>query len=194
MQYSSELIVWMSLVAAWWVGRLGEERMDRINTRFLVLAGAVEHFPRRMASFYRLLLYMLPVAAMEFRWRDLSADKGLMTLSVTALLLSGALRLWAIRALGWQWTLKCLVHPAAPRQRRGPYQYFGHPEYLTRFVDGAAICLFIGASYSAVSYLILSYLVLRPIVREENLLLEESATRYRELKQDPELVPAAEIR
>lgn len=177
MTFSVDVLAWVALVMAYYVGRIGETRMDRINTRFLTLAGAEAGATRLMALYYRLILMILPLAAMEYRVWQPERRPVVMTVAVSMVMVGGALRFWAIRSLGWQWVMGCLVHPTAPAQRKGPYRWIAHPEYLSRLMDGAGLALFIGAWRVSALYVVASLVILWPVVRVERRLMREAAQR-----------------
>lgn len=87
---------------------------------------------------------------------------------VAVLAAAQALRYWAIRSLGPQWTTRVIIDPTARPVTGGPYRFLAHPNYVAVAVEIAAFPLVYGARRTAVTFSIVDALVLRHRVRIED--------------------------
>lgn len=64
---------------------------------------------------------------------------------VLGLVLSQALRYWAVHALGERWTIRVVTVPGAARIVAGPYRFFPHPNYVAVMAEALLLPLAFGA-------------------------------------------------
>ena len=117
-------------VAALGLQRLVELRLSRRNERLIRQSGGREHAPET----YRWIVtlhsawfasMLLEVFAGRRKFRPLLA------LPAFGVFAAGqALRLTAIRTLGWRWSTRVMTVPGEAPVRHGIYRYIRHPNYL----------------------------------------------------------------
>lgn len=153
--------------------RLLELAYSRRNERRLRTRGAVErgreHYPFMVALHGLWLLSTLAEGLLR------GPSPGLRRGPLVLLLLVQPLRYWVISTLGEYWSTRVLVVPDAKLVRRGPYQYFKHPNYLVVVVEVATLPLVFGARMTALVFSVLNAALLSVRVREEERALEELA-------------------
>jgi methyltransferase len=143
-------------VAAMATQRLLELRHARHNERALRARGAVEagagHYP---------LIVALHVAWLASTLVEARGATRLRRPPLVVLVAAQALRYWAIRSLGPQWTTRVLVDPAAPPVTDGPYRWLDHPNYVAVAAEIASFPLVFGAWRTAVGFSVADAAVLR---------------------------------
>jgi methyltransferase len=108
---------------------LVEAAISRRHDARLRARGAIE--PRGDVYAAMQLVYpgVFILVLAEGAWRGVGLDE----VAVAGLALfaaAKALKYWAIASLGERWTFRVLVPPNSARTRRGPYQWFSHPNYM----------------------------------------------------------------
>ena len=117
----------------WVLQRLFELRLSQRNERRMRQRVGASMHPRRIAG----SLPCMPPGSLRCCWKSSSAGAELPLPPPAALAFSlfaagQALRLTAIRTLGWRWSTRVMTVPGpegAPVQR-GIYRYIRHPNYL----------------------------------------------------------------
>jgi len=109
-------------------------------------------------------------------FRSLEADT-LHPAFAAAVLLTQALRWWAVATLGDKWNVRVIVVPGEAPIRRGPYRLLRHPNYLAVAVEMLCVPLVHGAWLTAVVFSALNALVLRDRIRIEEQALGEPYRR-----------------
>jgi len=147
---------WITLIAGFGLMRAGEFRRHRFNRNRLMLAGAIEDNRTLSLVYWWSIVPVLALAMAEFWW--FGKRPGLVLLAASFVLVTGAvgLRLLALKALGPWWTLGCVLLPGAPFVNKGPYRFFRHPEYLSRTLEGAGLCLIIGSLWAGLFWVLWS--------------------------------------
>jgi methyltransferase len=152
--------------------RLFELVLARRNERRAWARGAVE----RGQNHYLLIV------ALHTLWLVSTLVEGLLRgpdipafwpVPLALFLLVQPLRYWAIFSLGERWNTKILVLPGEKPVRRGPYRYFGHPNYVVVVVEILTFPLIFGAWFTALVFTVLNAAVLSIRIREENRALSE---------------------
>ncbi len=78
------------------------------------------------------------------------------------------LRWWCIASLGRRWNTRIVVIPSMPLVRRGPYRWFGHPNYVAVIAEGIALPLVHTAWVTALVFTVLNAWLLTVRIRAEN--------------------------
>jgi methyltransferase len=78
------------------------------------------------------------------------------------------LRWWCITSLGRRWNTRIVVIPSMPLVRRGPYRWFGHPNYVAVIAEGIALPLVHTAWVTALVFTVLNAWLLTVRIRAEN--------------------------
>ncbi len=136
--------------------RLLELRHARRNEDALRARGAVEVG----AGHYPVIVAMHTTWLASTLWEGRRARR-VHRAPLVALVAAQALRYWAIRSLGPQWTTRVLVDPAAAPVTSGPYRYVRHPNYVAVAAEIVAFPMVVGAWRTAAGFSLANALVLR---------------------------------
>lgn len=156
------------LVAALGLQRLFELRLSRRNERRMRQSGGREHTPetyRRIvalhAAWFAAMLLEVFAGRRRFHPRLAALAFGLFAVGQ-------ALRLTAIRTLGWRWSTRVMTVPGATTVQHGIYRYIRHPNYLGVELEILAMPLVHSAYLTSTAFGIANALLLRDrILREE---------------------------
>ena len=157
--------VWLafSFVA---VAMLAEAAISRRNERRLLARGAVEP----AGDVYRTMQWAYPGAfiAMALEGALLGSAPGPAVVAGAALMLiSKALKYWAMASLGDRWTFRVLVVPD-PLVTRGPYQWLRHPNYVAVVGELVSMALLVGARVTGPAGILLFSLLIRRRIAVED--------------------------
>jgi len=94
-------------------------------------------------------------------------------LALAAIVVSMALRYWAIASLGDRWNTRVLVEPGREAVHAGPYRFFRHPNYVAVVVEIFALPLIHGAWRTSLIFSVANLLLLRVRIRVEEAALRE---------------------
>jgi methyltransferase len=162
-------------VAALAVQRLFELRLSKRNERLILRRGGREHTPETYpwivtlhTAWFASMLLEVFLAKRAFRPRLAALALGLFAVGQ-------ALRLAAIRTLGWRWSTRVLTVPGPDglRVRHGIYRYIRHPNYLGVELEILATPLVHSAWLTSAVFGAANLLLLRDRIRREELALEE---------------------
>ena len=78
------------------------------------------------------------------------------------------LRWWCITSLGRRWNTRIVVIPSMPLVRRGPYRWFGHPNYVAVIAEGVRLTAGHTAWVTALVFTVLNAWLLTVRIRAEN--------------------------
>lgn len=161
--------------------RLAELALAKRNANRLMARGAIEAgrpvYPWMVAVH---TLWLIACVA-EVWWLDRPWKPALGWLAVAALVAAWGLKAWAVGTLGERWTTRVLTLPGEPPVRRGPYQWFRHPNYLAVIIEIAALPLVHSAWLTALAFSFANALVLRARIRDEEEALAQASAEYRTL-------------
>jgi methyltransferase len=150
--------------------------LSRRNERILRARGAIErgqgHYPLIVAMHTSWLVSTFVEGAL--RGPDFPA---FWPVPLALCLLVQPLRYWAIFSLSENWNTRILVVPGAQLVRRGPYRYFGHPNYVVVVVEILTFPLIFGAWITALVFSVLNAILLSVRIKEENRALAELASQ-----------------
>ena len=165
-------VLYVGFVAAAVTLAAGERLFARRNESRLMHEGATEIAPgvfRLMAPVYALAF---PAAVAEHL---LAGRRPAAWFSVSMTVLFAAakgLKLWAVRHLGDQWTMRVILPRTVRVATGGPYRLMRHPNYLAVIGEGLALPLAGGAWVTAIAFAVLFGAILwMRIVTEEAALL-----------------------
>jgi methyltransferase len=182
-------LLFIGFVAALGVQRLFELRLSRRNEQLIRQRGGREHTPEtyrwivvlHTAWFAAMLLEVfagrrtpaLAGGAREFRPRLAAAAFGLFAAGQ-------ALRLTAIRTLGWRWSTRVMTvpGPAGAPVRHGIYRYIRHPNYLGVQLEILAVPLLHSAYLTSAAFGVANALLLRDRIRREEQALDAYNREY----------------
>ena len=165
----------LGFVAALAVQRLFELRLSKRNERLILRRGGREHTPEtypRIVTLHTVwfasMLLEVFVGRCEFRPR-------LAALALSLFAVGQALRLIAIRTLGWRWSTRVMSvpGPAGAPVRHGIYRYLRHPNYLGVELEILAAPLVHSAWLTSAAFSAANLLLLRDRIRREEQALDE---------------------
>ena len=156
-------------VAALAVQRLFELRLSRRNEQLMRQRGGREHAPETYhwivtlhAAWFATMLLEVFVGGRKFRRR-------LAMLALSLFAAGQALRLTAIRTLGWRWSTRIMTvpGPAGAPVQHGIYRYIRHPNYLGVELEILAAPLVHSAYLTSAVFGFANALLLRARIRRE---------------------------
>ena len=164
----SSQALFLALVGAVALERLGELAISRRHERRLLARGAVEagagHYPL-MVAVHVALLVAAPAEVLLLR-RPFLPWLGWPMLALVAATM--ALRYWVVATLGERWTTRVFVLQGAPLVASGPFRFLPHPNYLAVAVEVVALPLVHTAWLTALACGVANLLVLRQRIRVED--------------------------
>ena len=169
---SRSSVVYIAFVVFAVLLAIAERLHARRNEIRLLRDGATEVAPgvfRLMAPVYALAF---PAAVAEHLLAGRRPAAGLAVSMAVLFALAKGLKLWAVRHLGDQWTMRVIVPRAVRVATGGPYSFIRHPNYVAVIGEGLALPLLGGAWITAFAFGVLFGAILRKrIVTEEQALL-----------------------
>ena len=171
--------LFLGFVAALALQRLFELRLSRRNEQSILKRGGREHAPETYrwivalhTSWFAALLLELFTQRPKFNPRLAAVALGLFAVGQ-------ALRLAAIRTLGWRWSTRIMTVPGAEPVQRGIYRHIRHPNYLGVELEILAAPLVHSAWRTSAVFGTANLLLLRDRIRREEQALDED-NGYRE--------------
>ena len=170
-------VLFVLLIAAVALERLGELVLSRLHERTLRARGAVEtgagHYPLMVAVHVALLLGA-PAEVLLLE-RPFLPWLGWPMLALVAVTMS--LRYWVVATLGERWATRVLVLPEVPLVAGGPFRWLRHPNYLAVAVEVVALPLVHTAWLTALVCGVANLLVLALRIRVEDAALGHAPAR-----------------
>ena len=176
--------LFLGFVAALGLQRLFELRLSRHNEQWMHQRGGREHAPETYrwivtlhAAWFAAMLLEVFAGRRTFYLR--------LALPAFGMFVAGqALRLTAIRTLGWRWSTRIMTVPGpegAPVQH-GIYRYMRHPNYLGVELEILAVPIMYSAYFTSAVFGVANALLLRDRIRREEQALYAYGrdNRYRE--------------
>lgn len=179
------------LVVAVAVQRLAELSRSARNEARIRAAGGREHAPEQMPWMRALHTLWLIAILVETWLLDRTAPGWLAAASLALFATGQGLRIAAMRALGWRWSVKILTVPGETAVATGIFRHLRHPNYLGVILEIASLPLVSGAWLTSIVFTIANGALLRArIAAEERALSEDSG--YADVHaQRPRFVPRA---
>lgn len=168
---------WLLIAVA--LQRLVELVRARRNTRRLLARGGrevgAEHYPLIVTLHvaWLLTLALLTSPSPPVNW-------GLIAVFV----LLQALRVWVLVSLGPYWTTRIITLDDAPLQRKGPYRFLRHPNYLVVALEIPLLALILALPVVALVFGTLNLLVLGMRIHIENRALAARRASSRQRSED----------
>jgi methyltransferase len=180
-------LLFAGFVAALGVQRLFELRLSRRNESQMRQRGGREHTPETYrwivtlhAAWFVAMLLEVFAGRRTFRPRLAASAFGVFAAGQ-------ALRLSAIRTLGWRWSTRVMTvpGPAGAPVQHGVYRYIRHPNYLGVELEILAVPLIFSAYLTSAVFGLANALLLRDRIRREEQALGayDRDNRYREALQ-----------
>jgi len=168
-------LLFAGFVAALGLQRLFELRLSRSNERRIRRSGGREHAPETYrwivalhGAWFASMLLEVFAGGREFRPR-------LALLALSGFALGQALRLTAIRTLGWRWSTRIMTVPGPEGAAvgHGIYRYIRHPNYLGVELEIVTAPLVHSAYLTSTVFGVANALLLRDRIRREEQALEK---------------------
>jgi len=166
--------LFLGFIAALGLQRLLELRLSHRHEEVMVRRGGREHAPETYAwivglhaAWFASMLLEVFAARRTFRPRLAGLAFGLFALGQ-------ALRLTAIRTLGWRWSTRIMTVPGNTPVRGGIYRYLRHPNYLGVELEILSVPLIYSAYITSTVFGIANALLLRDRIRREEQALNNS--------------------
>ena len=167
-------LLFAGFIAALGIQRLFELRLSRRNELRMRQRGGSEHAPGTYrwivalhAAWFAAMLLEVFVGRRKFRTQLAVPAFGVFAAGQ-------ALRLAAIRTLGWRWSTRILTVPNAVTVRHGIYRYVRHPNYLGVELEILAAPLVHSAYLTSAIFGVANALLLRDRIRREERALEDN--------------------
>lgn len=167
-------LLFLGFVAALGVQRLFELRLSQRNERRMRQRGGRERTPETYrwivtlhAAWFAAMLLEVFAGRRKFHPR-------LAALAFSLFAAGQALRLTAIRTLGWHWSTRVMTVPGEALVKHGIYRYVRHPNYLGVELEIVAAPLLHSAYLTSAVFGIANVLLLCDRIRREEQALEEN--------------------
>lgn len=149
--------------------RIGELILSKSNEKWLLQNGAVEYGNKHYPFIVGLHILFFLSLIIEYTTRE-SAPFSLFILLFYFSLLS--LKTWVILSLGKFWNTKIYHIPGTPSVKKGPYNYFKHPNYLIVVAEIALIPMIFHLYFTAIAFTLLNAIMLFVRIKVENKVLQ----------------------
>jgi methyltransferase len=167
-------LLFLGFVAALGVQRLFELRLSQRNEQRMLQRGGREHTSGTYrwivtlhAAWFAAMLLEVFVGRRKFHPRLAVPAFGVFAAGQ-------ALRLTAIRTLGWRWSTRVMTVPGASPVQHGIYRYIRHPNYLGVELEILAAPLLHSAYLTSAVFGVANALLLRDRIRREEQAMEEA--------------------
>jgi methyltransferase len=176
-------LVFVGFVAALGAQRLFELRLSRRNEQRMRQRGGREHTPETYRWIVSLHIAWFAAMLMEVFAGRRKFRPWLAVPALGLFAIGQALRVTAIRTLGWRWSTRVMTVPGEMPVRRGVYEYIRHPNYLGVELEILSAPLVHSAYITSAVFGAANVLLLRDrIRREEQALGEENGFGHNEEK------------
>ena len=175
------LYAYVALIVATAIERLVEVRVSLRNAQWSFEQGGVEHGAEHYPFMVVLHTGFLFSCVLEAWFLDRSFVPMLGYPMLIIAIFCQYLRWWIIRTLGSQWNTRVIIVPGLSRVKKGPYQWFSHPNYMVVALEGIALPLIYSAYYTAIGFSILNIFLMIVRIRCENQALASLSKKTQDL-------------
>lgn len=144
--------------------RLSELFIAKRNEKWLRQNGAIEYGQRHYPIIVLLHTVFILSMIVEYSIR-VESPIDLLFLFTFAVLI--CLKIWTIASLGKYWNTKIFRIPGSMPQRKGPYKFFKHPNYIIVVCEFIIVPMVFHLFTTAIIFSILNAVVLRIRITEE---------------------------
>lgn len=152
--------------------RIGELILSKGNEKWLLQNGAVEYGQRHYQFIVALHILFIISLIIEYTVRQPITFNLFILFFYFSLL---TFKTWVVLSLGKFWNTKIYHIPNYPLIKKGPYQYFKHPNYMIVVAEIAAIPMIFHLYFTAVTFTLLNAIMLFVRIKEENSALQVSS-------------------
>jgi methyltransferase len=174
--------------------RSAELRVSRRNEAYIRTLGGVEHAPGHFRAMQLLHGTWLASCLLEVKLLQATFHWPLAVAALLVFAAGQALRLSAMRQLGWRWSVRIYTVPSMRPVTTGIYRYLRHPNYLGVALEVAALPLVHGAWRAALVYTLLNGALLVVRIKAEERALEQGGGYRESLGMLPRLWPRLRAR
>jgi methyltransferase len=172
------VIAYLALLAGVAILRIVELRISRRNQKHLIARGAVKAEQPKFRWVVLVHMTVLIGAALEVVILRRPFIPALAAVMVAVLLLSNAVRLWVILAMGQHWNVQVVDSTRFGVITGGPFRFVRHPNYAAIFVEMLALPLihtaWITALVCSTAY---AFAIGQRIIAEERVLFADAHYR-----------------
>lgn len=149
--------------------RIGELLLSKRNEKWLLQNGAVEYGNKHYPII--VMLHVLFIISLIIEY-SLQQTDSFSLFFITLYFLLLAFKAWVILSLGKFWNTKIYHISNIPLVKKGPYNYFKHPNYMIVVAEIAVIPLAFHLYYTAIIFTLLNMMMLFVRIKEENKILQ----------------------
>ncbi len=165
-------LLFLGFVALLGVQRLLELRLSRRNEQRMRQRGALEHTPETYGWIVALHAAWFAAMLLEVLAGRRKFHPKMAAFALSLFAVGQALRLTAIRTLGWRWSTRVMTLPGQAPVQHGIYRYIRHPNYLGVELEILAAPLLHSAYLTSAVFGVANVLLLRDRIRREEQALE----------------------
>lgn len=148
--------------------RIGELVLSKSNEKWLLQNGAVEYGKKHYPFIVALHVLFIISLIIEYTARQTVSFSLFLFVFYFSLL---AFKTWVILSLGKFWNTRIYHIPGIPLIKKGPYNYFKHPNYLIVIAEIAVIPMIFHLYFTAITFTLLNAIMLFVRIKEENKVL-----------------------
>lgn len=167
-------LLFVAFVAGLGLQRLFELRLSRHHEQMMRQRGGREHAPETYRWIVTVHSAWFAAMLLEIFAGRRKIHPRLAAVSLSLFTLGQALRLTAIRTLGWRWSTRVVTVPGEAPVRHGIYRYLRHPNYLGVELEIIAAPLLHSAYLTSAIFGVANALLLRDRIRREEQALEKN--------------------
>jgi len=145
--------------------RIGELVLSKSNEKWLLRNGAVEYGQKHYPFIVALHILFIISLIIEYNTKQTVSFSIFMLLFYFSLI---AFKTWVILSLGKFWNTRIYHIPGIPLVKKGPYNYFKHPNYLIVVAEIVVIPLIFHLYFTAITFTLLNAILLFIRIKEEN--------------------------
>jgi methyltransferase len=169
-------LLFLGFVTALGLQRMFELRMSKRNERTMRGRGGLEHAPETYRWIVTLHTAWFASMLLEVFAGNRKFHPALAAAAFSLFAAGQALRLTAIRTLGWRWSTRVMIvpGPAGAPVQHGIYRYLRHPNYLGVELEILAVPLLHSAYLTSALFGVANLFLLRDRVRREERALSQA--------------------
>ena len=145
--------------------RIGELALSKSNEKWLLRNGAVEYGQKHYPFIVALHILFIISLIIEYNTKQTVSISIFMLLFYFFLI---AFKTWVILSLGKFWNTRIYHIPGIPLVKKGPYNYFKHPNYLIVVAEIVVIPLIFHLYFTAITFTLLNAIILFIRIKAEN--------------------------
>jgi len=145
--------------------RMGELILSKSNEKWLLQNGAVEYGNNHYPFIVALHILFIISLIIEYYTKQTVSFSLFMLLFYFSLI---AFKTWVILSLGKFWNTRIYHIPGIPLVKKGPYNYFKHPNYQIVVAEIVVIPMIFHLYFTAITFTLLNAIMLFIRIKVEN--------------------------